>query len=170
MPNLSQGGALPICYPKGATQSPNATKNTAKITRFGLALFSSFTFKCLESIKVTQIRIVWGSMSIKKLWGYHICMKIFCRFMIFHLKMFKRHYCQKNLQKTTTVSAKKGNLQIAHWFRYVRCLRLVDLVSYDSKALFYNVQLTLAAKSVYLAYEIYAYKKKCVYVFCTVIL
>ena len=38
-------------------------------------------------------------MSIKKLWGYHICMKIFCRFMIFHQKMFKRHYGQKICRK-----------------------------------------------------------------------
>ena len=34
-PSPSRGGKSPICHPRGPTQSPNATKNTNKITRFG---------------------------------------------------------------------------------------------------------------------------------------
>ena len=37
-PILLLEGALPIHYPKGAAQSPNATKNTTKINGFGLAV------------------------------------------------------------------------------------------------------------------------------------
>ena len=134
-PSLSRGVHCPSVIPGAPPQNPDATKNTIKITRFGLALFLSFTLKCLESTKITQIRIVPGSMSIKKLWGSYICIKVFCGFMILHLTMFEKHFCQK-FSKKQPVSAKNRNLQIAHWFRHVRCLPLVDFTSYDYKASF----------------------------------
>ena len=134
-PSLSWVAHCQSVIPGAPPQSSGATKNTTKITRFGLALFLSFTLKCLESTKITQIRIVPGSMSIKKLWGSYICIKVFCGFMILHLTMFERHFCQKFCKKQP-VSAKNRNLQIAHWFRHVRCLRLVDFTSYDYKASF----------------------------------
>ena len=38
-PSSSLGGASIICHPRGPPQSLKATKNTTKITRFGLAVF-----------------------------------------------------------------------------------------------------------------------------------
>ena len=68
-PSLSWGAHCPSVIPRAPPQNPDETKNTLKIARFGLALFSSLTLKCLE---FTQIRIVQGSMSFKKLWGSYI--------------------------------------------------------------------------------------------------
>ena len=62
-PSPSLGGASPIRHPRGPPQSPKATKNTTKITRFGSHLTSSVTgtSRCPTHLFKTILSIIYSA-------------------------------------------------------------------------------------------------------------